>query len=403
MPRKKTVTRRGNNEGSISQRPDGRWIAQVTLGYDNNGKRIRRTFYGQTRSEVAVKMTTEINNGLKGGHASLQNDPLEILMTEWLLTFKKAMVTPRTFERAMCTSKKHIYPNIGNLKLEEVTPPVIQRLFNNMSMQGYALASIKKVKFLLNQFFEYAVESQFLDHNPVHKTKLLSRERKTVTEDEYKAIPVELRSKFLELLEKSPILKPICITSMYAGLRIGEVLALKWKNLDFENCVIRVENAVTQVPTFDKKGKTLSRKTVISDTKTAASVREVPMPDILIVALKEWKDSQVLQEIRKDKSFTADSDLVFSNNNGELRTYWGTRAMFDRLLKENGMGNYGFHFHSLRHTYSSMLFEARVNPKVIQMLLGHKDVTTTIKTYNSIDRSYFKQATNVLNQSTPCM
>lgn len=89
---------------------------------------------------------------------------------------------------------------------------------------------------------------------------------------------------------------------------------------------------------------------------------------------------------------------MFSNSDGDLRTYWGTRAMFDRFLKENGLGGYGFHFHSLRHTYSSMFFESGVNPKVIQMLMGHKEVTTTIKTYNSIDRSYFKQATNVLNK-----
>lgn len=289
MARKKTATRRGNNEGSISQREDGRWIAQVTLGYDDDGKRIRRTFYGNTRSEVAVKMTTEINNGLKGGHASVQNDPLETLMTEWLLTFKKAIVTPRTFERAICTSKKHIFPSIGKLKLDEVTPPVLQRLFNSMTMQGYALASVKKVKFLLNEFFDYAMESEFVENNPSAKTKLQARERKTVTDDEYKAIPIELRPKFIELLEKSPNLKPICVTSMYAGLRIGEVLALKWKNVDFQDCAIHIENAITQVPVFDKHGKTISRKTVISDTKTAASVREVPMPDILIDALKEWK------------------------------------------------------------------------------------------------------------------
>lgn len=403
MPRKKTATRRGNNEGSISQRPDGRWIAQVTLGYDEDGKRIRKTFYGQTRSEVAVKMTTEINNGLKGGHASVKNDPLETLMTEWLLTFKRATVTPRTFERIVSTAKKHVYPNIGKLKLEEITTPVVQRLLNNMTMNGYALASVKKVKFMLNQFFEYAVESGFVEYSPMTKTKLQSRERKTVTEEEYKAIPIEFRPKFIEALENSPILKPICITSMFAGLRIGEVLALKWKNIDFENCVIHVENAITQVPVFDKQGKTINRKTVISDTKTAASVREVPMPDILVDALKEWKDNRTFMEIRKDKSFLADSDIVFSNSDGELRTYWGTRAMFDRFLKDNGFGNLGLHFHSLRHTYSSMLFEAGTNPKVIQMLLGHKEVTTTIKTYNSIDRSYFKQATSVLNKSVPTM
>lgn len=132
---------------------------------------------------------------------------------------------------------------------------------------------------------------------------------------------------------------------MYAGLRIGEVLALKWKNIDFKNCTICIVNVITQVPSFDKQGKTTGRKTVISDTKTAASVQEVPMPDILINALKEWKEQRTLLEIQKDKSFLGENDIVFSTNDEGLRTYWGTRAMFDRLLKDNG-------FSQLRHTLS---------------------------------------------------
>lgn len=96
-------------------------------------------------------------------------------------------------------------------------------------------------------------------------------------------------------------------------------------------------------------------------------------------------------------SFTDDDNLVFSDEEGELRTYYGTRAMFDKLMKKAGFDEYGLHFHTLRHTYSSMLFESGENPKVIQMLLGHKDVTTTMRTYNSMDKSYFKQATKIID------
>lgn len=88
------------------------------------------------------------------------------------------------------------------MKLEEITAPVFQRLYNTMTMKGYALATVKKVKFLLNRFFDYAVESGFVEYNPSSKTKLQARERKTVTEEEYKAIPIEVRPQFLELIEK---------------------------------------------------------------------------------------------------------------------------------------------------------------------------------------------------------
>ena len=82
------------------------------------------------------------------------------------------------------------------------------------------------------------------------------------------------------------------MTSMFAGLRVGELLALRWENIDFENKTIQVKNGITQVPQFDNKGNVVSRVTVIGDTKTACSVREVPVPDILIDALKDWKKEQ---------------------------------------------------------------------------------------------------------------
>ena len=92
----------------------------------------------------------------------------------------------------------------------------------------------------------------------------------------------------------------------------------------------------------------------------------------------------------------APNSLVFCNEDGSVRTYSGTRKIFDRFAKKNGF--FGkIHFHTLRHTYSTMLFEANENPKIIQALLGHKSVKTTLTVYNSVDKSYYKQATDKLN------
>lgn len=395
----KKNTRRGNNEGSVFQRADGRWCAVVNIGYDRDGRRMRKTFYGKTRAEVAVKMTAELGERLKGGHASPSNDSLQVLMHEWLMTFKRADVSPRTFERNLGTAKLHIYPHIGALRLHEITPNIVQSLFNRMLFGGYAPASVRKVKFLLHQFFAYAKNNRFVSENPVDgcivKTK---KEHKEQKEEKYKAIPIELRGIFLDAVSKDPFLKPLCMIQMFAGLRIGEVLALKWKDVDLAHGVINIDNAVTVIPTLDRQGNTISKQTVISDTKTVASVREVPMPEILKQALLEWNKLRRKQQIDSGFSLTAPDDLVFGTNQGRLRTYYGTKTMFERLMRRAGLAEYKIHFHSLRHTYSSMLFEEKENPKVIQMLLGHKDVTTTIKTYNSVDRSYFKQATDKLDE-----
>lgn len=393
----KKSTRRGNNEGCISKRKDGNWVGVVTLGTDENGKRIRKSVYGKTKSEVTMKMLAVKADNPTIGCSAIKNETFRTLMQEWLMTFKRPSVSPRTFERCLSTARNTLYPVFGEMKIDEITAPMLQRLFNKMISDGYALATVKKSKFLLGQFFEYCVDNDFLKTNPVAKTKLASRERKVQTTEEYKAIPPELRKDFVKALDASPILKPICYTSLFAGLRIGEVLALRWRDVDFTDKTIWVDNAVTVIPHYDDAWRVSDYETVISDTKTAASVRSVPMPQILIDCLKEHRNRRRKMEYETGISFTDDDDLVFSTEEGELRTYYGTRAMFDKLMRKMGFAEYGFHFHTLRHTYSSMLFESGENPKVIQQLLGHKDVTTTIRTYNSVDRSYFKQATKKID------
>ena len=108
------------------------------------------------------------------------------------------------------------------------------------------------------------------------------------------------------------------------------------------------------------------------------------------------KEQWVKEQLSNVKLLSPES-IVFSNTDGSVRTYSGTRMIFNRFAKK-----YGFfgkvRFHTLRHTYSNMLFEANENPKIIQALLGHKSVKTTLTVYNSIDTSYYKEATNKLNK-----
>jgi len=149
---------------------------------------------------------------------------------------------------------------------------------------------------------------------------------------------------------------------------------------------------------FDDYGNSIGRRTIISDTKTVASERDNPMPDVLIAALKEYRDRRKLEEALLDGvTLTKPDDLVFSTAEGNLRTYWGTSAMFKKLLQKHGLDKKGIHFHTLRHTFSNMLFETNENPKVIQALLGHKDVKTTM-IYNSVDKRQVARAKKVLDR-----
>ena len=94
------------------------------------------------------------------------------------------------------------------------------------------------------------------------------------------------------------------------------------------------------------------------------------------------------------KSF---EDIKRKRDDGSYRTYSGTRKIFDRFKRRNGLNKFNIHFHGLRHTFSNMLFEMNENPKVIQQLLGHRDVKTTITVYNNVNSDYVKESTNRLN------
>lgn len=406
MAKKKAVkrTRRANNEGSIFQRSDGRWGGALTIGYDENGKIIRKTIYGKSRAEV-VKKLSEISGRMKSNSYDLveQND-LETLMFEYLMTFKKSAVSPRTFEGNIRNFKLHIAPLIGKMKVYEIDNYAIQKLVNNLMEQGYSNDTVKKCKHLLNQFFEYAIDNKWILVNPTLKVKIKGKRNiyQANDDEKYKAMPPEIRDKFLDALNKDEanFIKPLCITLMFAGLRIGEALALKWKNIDFDNKTIKVERAITQVPKFDEQGNIKDRITVIGDTKTTCSIREIPVADIVIKTLIQWKNKQTdRQQNNPDVSaiLTSPTSFVFANDDGSYRTYSGTRKIFDRFKRRNRLDKFNIHFHGLRHTFSNMLFEMNENPKVIQQLLGHRDVKTTITVYNSVNSDYVREATDRLN------
>lgn len=401
MAKKKVIshTRRANNEGCITQRKDGRWAGIVTIGYDENGKQKRKAVYGKTRMEVADKLTELTNRIDSNNYEYIENNTIGSLMNEWLLVFKKNQVSPRTFEHIYRNFKLHIEPKVGKMKLNEVNSVVIQKLLNGLLDEKYSLTTVKKVKFIFNQFFNYAIENNMTASNPTTKTRVRSSERKIYdSENKYKAIPPEIREKFIKALDQNKFLKPLCFCMMFAGLRTGEAFALTWKNIDFKNKTISVERAMTTVPKMDDEGKIIERKTVVSETKTSCSVRVVPMPDILVEALQVHKANQEINGKIHGSNLTGENSFVFGNDDGSIRTYSGTKNIFYRFLKKQNLDKYGIHFHGLRHTYSNMLFEANQNPKVIQALLGHKSVKTTLTTYNSVDKSYFQQATDVINK-----
>ena len=401
MPRKKATSKRANNEGSVYKNKRGLWVAQATIGYDENGKQIRKAVSGKTRAEAIANLAPYLPKNGARKQLIQQDMLLQKHMQFWLMKYKKRTIAARTFERYIVNAKRYIYPHMGDYLPQNITTNLLQDFLGGMLDNGYALDTVKHIKYQLGQYFEYCIDEEIIDKNPVSKVRLQSRERKTkdaAEQQEYKAIPEELRDRFLQAIGTSVLFKPLCLTSMFAGLRIGEALALKWKDFDEKNKTLSVVRAQTVEPTFDENGNITKREYVVGKTKTAGSVRVLPIPDLLVDALKEWKKLRTMQELMTKAPVSKADDFIFANNNGEMRSYHGTRTMFNRLLKKHGLEDAGIHFYKLRHTFSNTLFEAQENPKVIQMLMGHKKVETTMIYNTATTNKYLQKAVDVFDE-----
>lgn len=401
MARKKATAKRSNNEGSVYQNKRGLWVAQATIGYDENGKQIRKAVSGKTRSEAVANLAPYLPKGGARKQIVKQDMSLEKHMQFWLMKYKKRTVAPRTFEKYVTNAKRYIYPFMGDYLPQDISTNLLQDFLGGMLDNGYALDTVKHIKYQLGQYFDYCVDEEITDKNPVDRIKLQSRERKTARqaeEQEYKAIPEELRDRFLSAISESPLFKPLCLTSMLAGLRIGEVLSLKWKDFNETEKTLSVMRAQTVEPTFDENGNVTKRTYVVGKTKTAGSVRILPIPELLIKALTDWKKFRIMQELLTGAPVSKSDDFIFATNDGKMRSYHGARHMFNRLLKKHGLEDAGIHFYKLRHTFSNTLFEAQENPKVIQMLMGHKKVETTMIYNTATTNKYLQKAVTVFDE-----
>ena len=137
----------------------------------------------------------------------------------------------------------------------------------------------------------------------------------------------------------------------------------------------------------------------ISSTKTSCSKRAIKMPQLVIDALLQWRKIQWCKEQVKGKTLTKSINLVFWIDEGSIRSHDTIRRVFDRFAKKHGFRQeFGLHCHMLRQTFSNMMFENNVNPKMTQALLGHKDVKTIIMNYNSVNKVYFDKTRNLINE-----
>ncbi|GHV17838.1 site-specific integrase [Clostridia bacterium] len=351
MPNTSTNTKRmTKGDGSLYfNEQKQRWLAQVDLGFNEDGKRIRKSVSARTKSEALSKVrdifTGATQTKPKAAHTVVKRHDLYRFTLDYLNVFKKHSVKSRTFE-GYCNISRYINRCFGSKSVEKLTALDIQRVLNTLA-ETKSDKTIKHIKLLLNMVLKHAVKQKIIPSNPMDDGVKRPKSQKPTAKRE--ALPRELCQQILAAVDKSPTYKPIVTLLLYTGLRIGELIALRWQDVDREHMAIHVENAVTTRCEFNDMGEVVTRKNVIDDTKTVASRRVITVTQDVLDVIDDWREMSTVVRLKAEKQ--GNGDLVFPNQNGGLRSYQGFKKQIQRFWQESGLDGQGITFHKFRHPY----------------------------------------------------
>lgn len=353
------MARRGEN---IRKRKDGRWEGRYPKGRDSSGKIVYGSVYAHSYREVKER---QIQVTKSQQNSSAQSEMhLHELMRLWLdnnrIRYKGA-----TEKRYRFLIETHIVPELGNIPLKQLTAPKInaflmQKLDNGRIGQsgGLSPAYVRSIRLVLCAALRFAVREQLcLPLNSEIYQPVISKEKMTIL--------THAQQKKLEhhLLQTTSFTGLGVLLSLHTGLRIGEICALRWQDIDFEHKILHVRHTVARI---HNDGLSSSDSCLILDTpKTATSLRDIPVVNDVNNLLKNMRQ-------RSEVDFVvSDTPRFVSPRTFDYR--------YHKILSECGLP--AVNFHTLRHTFATRCIEAGVDVKSLSEILGHANVGITLNTY----------------------
>ncbi|MDW7729697.1 MAG: site-specific integrase [Bacillota bacterium] len=414
------MARRQTGEGSIFKRKDGgknsKWAASVFIGYDpKTGKPKRKTFYGPTRATVAEKLAEVLPKLKNGGW----HEPSKQLFADWLDTwlndYMKPSLRPTTWESYFYLANKHIAPALGHLRIKQLQTAHLQKLYNDKleggredgKGGGLSPRTVRYIHVVIRGALEQAKKEGAILINPADSVKLPREQKK-----EIRFFDAEEMARFLNAARETRWF-PAYLLELATGLRRGELLALRWKDVDLEKGSVTVNQNLVRVKGGLK----------FQEPKTKLANRTISIPTGVATELRAYKKRQAEEKLnagmawQKELTFLREkpekNDLVFSNELGGPCCPRGITQHFERLIEKYNMkveekGKRErwkqeaidaaklprITFHGLRHTFATMSLQEGVDMKTTQENLGHFDPAFTLSVYSGVTKRMKQEATD---------
>ncbi len=354
-------------KGYFRKRGD-KWSFTVDIGRDpSSGKRKQKTRSGfktkKSAQEACAEMITELS---KGVFIESKDMVLKDLLEEWLEA-SKVRVRDTTYKNYKRAVDSRLTPALGQIRVNEIDHANVQRYINDLIKEGLTPRYIEYLFVCLKGAVEYGVKTERLARNPLQHVEAPRSRRVTHT-----TWTIDEINRFLHFAKfDNPIYYMVFKISIHTGMRRGEVLGVRWQDIDLEGKKI----SVTRSLVYDDEGFRFS------EPKTASSKRLISIDDDLAHELKSYKAQQNHFKLALGSEYN-DGDLVCCREDGRP-IYPRTLAIhFDSLIKKASVPK--IRLHDIRHTHATILLKLGENPKVVSERLGHSTVTMTLDTYSHV-------------------
>lgn len=371
---------------NIRKRKDGRWEGRYLCGRWEDGRARYKYIYGKTCEEVQEKkrVLEEYRENQKKS-TTQENILFSMLLDDWLVIMRTD-VKESTFSRYVSIVEKHIKPELGDITLNSLTTSDIDH-FTLLKLKegrldgrgGLSHKTVTDILSIIKLSLKFGKEREY-----DNLKKVIVKNPRQIKSKIQILMPEEQRRLEKKLFDTSDYINIGIIISLYTGLRIGEICALKWGDFDFSSATLYVQRTILRIPNTSSCAEHKTQ-IIIDRPKTECSNRRIPLPGFLIGHIKPYR--------KNDECYVLTGKNVFLEPRGYYRKY-------KHVLESCGLQQ--FNYHALRHTFATRCIESGFDVKSLSEILGHSNVSITMQRYVHPSMSLKRQYMNQLEDYMIC-